>query len=88
MTQNMDFEKYQYFFNGWVARKDKETGETERFIDGKWVIYEFSRDIQLMAHVGDEDVIELDSSDASFLEKQLKLIKAKGTVEQKCHFLK
>jgi hypothetical protein len=41
------------------------------FRDGKWVECKFKRDIELMAHVGDEDVMEINSKHQPFLQEQL-----------------
>ncbi|MCL1892429.1 MAG: hypothetical protein FWF97_04055 [Alphaproteobacteria bacterium] len=71
MTQTVDFKKYQYYFNGWIARKNKKTNKTEMFKDGQWIECKFKRDIDLMAHVGDEDVMEIGSPNKQFLQEQL-----------------
>jgi hypothetical protein len=79
MAQDVDFKNYQYFFNGWIARKNKKTNKTEMFRGGKWIECTFKRDINTMAHVGDEDVMEIDSSEQKFLQEQLnKKLKENG----------
>jgi hypothetical protein len=71
MEQNIDFEKYKYYFNGWIARTNKQTNKTEKLIKGKWVVYNFTRDIDTMAHVGNEDVMEIEKHSEQFLQEQL-----------------
>lgn len=75
MRKEIDFDKYQYFFNGWIARKSKRDGKTEIFRDGQWVACKFKTDINLMAHVGDADVVELDTANLAFLKEQLSVTK-------------
>lgn len=83
MTKDVDFDKYQYFYNGWVARKDKKTNKTEKFIKGKWTLFNFARDISITAHVGDEDIMELYEDSEQFLQEELERLKLKSELNKK-----
>ena len=63
MEQKIDFKKYKYFYNGWIARKDKTTNKTELFYQGKWTPWEFGMDLDVSAHFGDTDIAELGDND-------------------------
>ena len=68
---NVDFQKYDYYYNGWIARRDKKTGRSELFINGKWQITRFAHDLNFMSDVGFTDIIKLDANAYKFLQEQL-----------------
>lgn len=84
MTDSVDFKKYKYYYNGWVARVNKETGKTEMFLKGVWVLCkpETVKTLDLQAHFGDSDVSELSDSnrDKKLLLKIMKLKNENGKV--------
>ncbi len=61
MTNNIDFKKYKYYYNGWIVRVNKETSEAEMFMNGNWVSCKpgTAKNLDLQAHFGDTDVSEL-----------------------------
>ena len=61
--EEIDFKKNKYFYNGWIARKDKTTNKTELFYKGEWTPCEFGQDLELRAHFGDNDMVELGDND-------------------------
>lgn len=76
MTDNIDFKKYKYYYNGWIARVNKKTGEAEMFMNGNWVSCkpETAKRLDLQAHFGDTDVSELSdcNRDKSLLLEAIK----------------
>lgn len=78
MSQKVDFKKYDYFFNGWIARKNKTSGKTEMFVNGQWTATTFPRGLENMASIGDEDIVKLDERYSMFLQEQIKAKIAKG----------
>lgn len=84
MATNIDFQKYKYYYNGWIARKDRKTGKTEMFVNGSWTDCSFPYDIDLMAHVGDEDALELQTESKEFLKEQLEIKALQHKVNGRC----
>jgi hypothetical protein len=73
---NVDFSKYKYYYNGWIARTNKETNETEMLLNGKWVLCKpgTANRLDLQAHFGDEDLVELSPNserDRRLLEEEM-----------------
>ncbi len=71
--QCIDFRRYKYFYNGWIARKDRQTNQSELFYQGKWTPWQFGTDLDLLAHFGDTDVSELSDCerDRMLLQKEM-----------------
>lgn len=67
----VNFQKYDYFYNGWIARRDKKTGQSELFVNGKWQPTRFAHDLNAMSDTGITDVIKLDVNASNFLQEQL-----------------
>lgn len=60
--EEIDFKKYKYFYNGWIARKDKTTNKTELFYKGTWTPWVFGHDLEWYVNFED-DMVELSDND-------------------------
>lgn len=78
LINEIDFKRYKYYYNGWIARKDRQTNKSELFYKGKWTSWEFGTDLDLMANFGDTDLVELSDNDRN---KKLLLEKMKTKIE-------
>lgn len=78
---NADFKKYDYFYNGWVARLNKKNGKSELFVNGTWKPAKFANGLNLLAGAGSSDVVKLDATSSKFLQELLdKKIKDSNTL--------
>lgn len=73
MVKKIDFKKYKYYYNGWIARKDRETGKTELFYNGEWTPWKFGMDLDAKTRF-DTDLEELNDNakDRKLLIEEMK----------------